>query len=96
MSARFMLREPNIDKNIQCEEISDNGNWITYGDIVNMLNKQEKENKKFQDETRNLLNDEFRGLFTNYLRSCRSISEEAIITLIRRDVKKIVEEVFEE
>lgn len=65
-------------------------------EVCPLLNKLSAENKKFQQEKRALLNDEFRGLFTNYLRCCRSISEEAIITLIRRDVKKIVEEVFEE
>jgi regulator of replication initiation timing len=35
---RFKLRNPTVDKDIQCEEISDNGDWITYGDIVDLLN----------------------------------------------------------
>ena len=65
-------------------------------EVCPLLNKLSAENKKFQQEKRALLKDEFRGLFTNYLRCCRSISEEAIITLIRGDVKKIVFMVFDE
>lgn len=36
---RFTLRDPSVDSNIDCEEISDNGNWITYGEIVDKLNE---------------------------------------------------------
>ena len=38
---RFTLREPKIDNDIGCEEIADNGQWITYGEIVNLLNDAE-------------------------------------------------------
>ena len=36
---RFRLREPTVDDTIGCSEISDNGEWITYGEIVELLNK---------------------------------------------------------
>ena len=29
-----------IDYSIQCVEISDNGDWVTYGQIVDLLNEQ--------------------------------------------------------
>ena len=38
---RFTLREPKVDNDIGCEEIADNGQWITYGEIVDLLNEGE-------------------------------------------------------
>ena len=71
--------------------------------FLNELNKPYdaiiKENQRLKKENHNrraLLVDELRGLFQMYLTQCRSISEEAIITLIRNDVKKRVFEVFDE
>ena len=67
--------------------------------LCSLLNTLHKENQQLKKEIHNkqtLLVDELRGLFKMYLTQCRSISEEAIITLIRNDVKKRVFEVFEE
>lgn len=38
---RFRLRDYN-DEHIGCSEISDNDDWITYGEIVNLLNDYEE------------------------------------------------------
>ncbi len=38
---RFACRDYKVNYSIQCEEISDNGNWITYGQIVDLLNEQD-------------------------------------------------------
>lgn len=35
----FKLRDA-IDETIQCEEISGNGEWMTHGEIVDLLNEQ--------------------------------------------------------
>ena len=51
---RFELRNPRIDYSIQCEEISDNGKWITYGQIVEYLNcflQEAKDNGHYHTET---------------------------------------------
>ena len=67
--------------------------------LLNDLSDENEQLKKLNEKsnnTRALLKDELRGLFHGYMVQCRSISEEAIITLIKRDVKKIVFEVFEE
>ena len=39
---RFTLREPKIDGGIGCSEIANNGEWITYGEIVDLLNENEE------------------------------------------------------
>lgn len=39
---RFTLREPTIDGNIGCSEIADCGQWITYGEIVDLLNENQQ------------------------------------------------------
>lgn len=41
---RFTLREPNVDYTIGCSEIADNGEWITYGEITDLLNELHEEN----------------------------------------------------
>ena len=53
---RFRLREPNIDYDIYCEEITDKYNWITYGEIVDLLNDFYDENKELKMIT-NLFSD---------------------------------------
>ena len=47
---RFTLRRPNIDYDIHCEEIADNGEWITYGDVVDLLNEQGEKIKELEQE----------------------------------------------
>lgn len=59
---RFELRNSKIDYTIQCEEISDNKNWITYGEIVDLLNQLNDENEQLKQEIRNLR--DFRGFIT--------------------------------
>ena len=57
-SKRFRLREPTIDDTIGCSEISDNGEWITYGEIVELLNefvRIEEENKELKKENKKLI-----------------------------------------
>ena len=39
---RFTLREPKVDEDIGCSEIADNGQWVTYGEIVELLNENEQ------------------------------------------------------
>ena len=46
---RFTLREPKVDENIGCSEIASNGQWITYGEIVGLLNENEKLKSICQD-----------------------------------------------
>ena len=45
---RFTLRDPKIDVGIDCEEIADNGEWVTYGDIVDALNELFDENEQLR------------------------------------------------
>ena len=47
---RFTLREPKVDNNIGCSEIADNGEWISYGEIVELLNNLIDENKQLKSE----------------------------------------------
>jgi hypothetical protein len=42
------LRKPDIDNDIDCEEIADNGEWITYGDVVDLLNEQDQRIKELE------------------------------------------------
>jgi hypothetical protein len=51
---RFKLRNI-LDKNIQYEEISDNGEWITHGEIVNLLNSLSDENEQLKQDNDNLI-----------------------------------------
>ena len=53
---RFRLREPTIDDTIGCSEISDNGEWITYGEIVELLNELAEENQ-FLNKQLNIYRD---------------------------------------
>ena len=72
---------------------------LTTDEVVECLNNLHEENqalKRANNNRRVLLVDELRGLFQMYITQCRSISEEAIITLIRNDVKKRVFEVFDD
>lgn len=39
---RFTLRDPKVDSDMGCEEIADDGQWITYGEIVDLLNENEE------------------------------------------------------
>lgn len=39
---KFKLRNPSIDNDIHCEEISYNDKWVTYGEICDLLNEQEE------------------------------------------------------
>ncbi len=56
MTKRFTCRDYKINYNIQCEEISDNGNWITYGEIVDLLNSLLEENEQLKEEITELEN----------------------------------------
>ena len=47
---RFACRDYKINYSIQCEEISDNGNWVTYGQIVDLLNDLSKENERLKKD----------------------------------------------
>ena len=49
MTKRFTLRKPDIDDDLDCEEIADNGEWTTYGEIVDLLNEQDKQIKQTKD-----------------------------------------------
>ena len=80
-SATVDCYDDNIDYFVEC---------------LNNLHEENKALKKKNHNRRTLLVDELRGLFTMYLAQCRSISEEAIITLIMNDVKKRVFEVFDD
>lgn len=51
---RFALREPAVDDTIHCNEISDNGEWVTYGEIVEFLNDLYYENREFKKENKQL------------------------------------------
>lgn len=51
---RFKLRE-KINKNIQCDEISDNEEWVTYGEIVDLLNNFVEENKQLKQDNTGLM-----------------------------------------
>ena len=51
---RFTLREPTVDDTIGCSEISDNGEWVTYGEIVELLNELSEENKTFREALKEL------------------------------------------
>ena len=53
---RFELRE-QLNKNIQCDEISDNGEWITYGEIVDLLNELVDKNEQLQKDNNELENE---------------------------------------
>lgn len=53
---RFTLREPRVDNTIGCSEISDNGEWITYGEIVELLNELYNENQLLKKHIRELYN----------------------------------------
>lgn len=75
---------------------SDKKQQKKFCDELNALHEENQQLKKENHNRRVLLVDELRGLFQMYLTQCRSISEEAIITLIRNDVKKRVFEVFDE
>lgn len=48
MTKRFTLRKPDIDDDIDCEEIADNGGWTTYGEIVDVLNEQDQQIKELR------------------------------------------------
>ena len=63
---------------------------------ISGLHEENQTLKRENNNRRAVLVDELRGLFQMYLTQCRSISEEAIITLIRNDVKKRVFEVFDD
>lgn len=47
---RFTLREPKVDNDIGCSEIADNEEWISYGEIVELLNNLLDENKQLKQE----------------------------------------------
>lgn len=47
---RFTLREPKVDNTIGCSEIADNGEWISYGEIVELLNNLLDENEQLKSE----------------------------------------------
>jgi hypothetical protein len=49
---RFTLRKPDIDNDIDCEEIADNGEWITYGDVVDLLNEQDQRIKELTEDNK--------------------------------------------
>lgn len=55
MNKRFTLREPTVDDTIGCSEISDNGEWVSYGDIVDFLNELYYENKELKKENQRLV-----------------------------------------
>lgn len=47
---RFTLREPKVDNDIGCSEIADNGEWISYGEIVELLNNLSDENEQLKQQ----------------------------------------------
>ena len=49
---RFTCRDYKINYSIQCEEISDNGDWITYGQIVDLLNTLNDENEQLKSDNK--------------------------------------------
>jgi hypothetical protein len=71
---RFTLRKPDIDNDIDCEEIADNGEWITYGDVVDLLNEQDqriKELTNFKNKVFSILDEEIQ-----YKKGLKELSEE--------------------
>jgi hypothetical protein len=76
---RFELRDV-LNENIQCDEISDNGEWITYGEIVDLLNALHEKDVKLKNSLR-----EFEVFESNRIKGAVVTNNDFSITLHSND-----------
>ena len=89
---RFKLRD-TLDKNIQCEEISDNGEWITHGEIVDLLNSLSDENEQLKKGMIEVVDRYIKNVECNPPSSARTYMKiKRALNTIREDLRSLIED----